>query len=130
MTYQDPWPAYERVQGRDIAGLTEKELLLRALGDLRSEINSGGFSAYFWYSYGDLAEQAAVACAAVAPGLEALLRRAMSVFGARYPTDIDQRQELLDGSDEIEDRLTALDDEFYQLEDETDLDAAMARLLL
>jgi hypothetical protein len=116
------------LQDRDLASLTDQERALRSVGDLRAEVNSGGFSAYFWTTCGDLAEIARRATAEVAPDLAELLQVAMAVIATPYPTDVDERQRLIDRSDTVEDELDQLDDDYYRLEATVDLVAAMARL--
>lgn len=39
----DVWALYERLQARDPASLTPHESLIFAYGEVRTEVNSGGF---------------------------------------------------------------------------------------
>ena len=53
-----------------------------------------------------------------------LLRSAMALLGPTYPTDADERGDMLDQLD-LDDRLDELDERFYALEGEMDADARL-----
>ena len=119
------WVRYDGLARRDWQSLSEPERLLVAFGELRAEVNNGGFDQYFFNSPGDHVSYALVAATRIGADLLAdRVSRAMRALGAdSYPSDRITRQqrllELPDGAFE------GLDDEFYALEGTVDLDAAM-----
>ncbi|GAA1895358.1 DMP19 family protein [Lapillicoccus jejuensis] len=124
----DPWAVYERLSQRDGSRLTPDERRLVALAAARAEVNNGGLHQYFVNSSGDLVIDAidAARCAGV-PKLEALLRRAVEILDLEDPGDRSRRQDrLIDHMDD--EAFSALDEAYYALEVEVDLDQAMARL--
>jgi Domain of unknown function (DUF4375) len=84
----------------------------------QSEVCNGGFDQFFYNSTGVLAPEAADGFQAIGLcDLAALVRQAMSVFGAAYPRDREVRCEMLEqvaGKDGEEgDPLDHLDQQFY-----------------
>ena len=64
MSDVDPWVAFERVSRVDRTRLTQADKRLLALGELRDEVNNGGFHQYFFNSAGDLVADAVEAAEA------------------------------------------------------------------
>jgi Domain of unknown function (DUF4375) len=121
----EAWPRYEALVLRDWDSLSEPERLLVAFGELRAELNNGGFDQYSFSSASDHATY--VVLAAKHAGLDALadlVGRAMRALGGDdYPSDRFARQERLI---ELHDRaFERLDDEFFALEGTVELDSAM-----
>jgi hypothetical protein len=105
--------------------------LVVAFGELRGEVNNGGFNQYFFNSGGDHVSWAIEAArAALCTDLASLVERAIDAVGnAPYLSDWnDRRNRVLELSDKANDHLDALDDQYAQLEISTDLDAAMRAL--
>ncbi len=126
----DPWQVFETLVVKDRTALLPWERRLVAFGYLRQEVNSGGFHAYLSEGYGALAREAIAAAEAVGEqDLAALTSRALLVLEGVDPADAEACQEALDGVDEHDADLDALDEEFYALERRADLDAAMRGLL-
>jgi hypothetical protein len=121
----DAWPRYEALVLRDWESLSEPERLLVAFGELRAELNNGGFDQYFFNSAGDHVTYAVLAAKhSRLDALADLVGRAMQALGGDgYPSDRFARQERLlelpDGAFE------GLDDEFYAIEGTVELDSAM-----
>jgi hypothetical protein len=130
-TDPDAWTLFSELVTREPSGLTAAEHQLLALCALRQEVNSGGFSGYFFNDYGDSAPVALQALPLVLGDAWAeLLQEAMGLFGTPYPVDRHTRQEaLLDESRELDARLQPLDTRFYDLEQATDADAALDALV-
>ena len=126
----DPWTRAQSLDGRISSELTPTERQLVGFAELRNEVNNGGFNQFFFNSGGDWALDALSAAEAVnLDVLAGLLRRALAVLGEPYPVDRLRRQDVLlklDG--EREGLLQVLDGDYYQLEVDLDLDAAMQRL--
>jgi hypothetical protein len=120
----DGWTVYEQLADKPWAELTEGQQLLVALGDLRSELNNGGFDQYFFNSAGDHATTA-VDAARIAgqESLADLVSRAMEALPGGYSPDRDRRQGALEDLDP--DALAVLDDEYFEIESTVDLDGAM-----
>lgn len=123
----DAWSVFNELEGRDPSRLTTAERNLVALCYLRQEVNSDGFSGYFFYDYGDSAPVALEALPSVLGQAWAdLFQEAMDLFGTPYPTDCGARQKALsDEAGDLNARLHALDERFYDLEAATDADAAL-----
>lgn len=123
----DAWAVYEGLQAQDEGRLTASELSLVALGDLRAEVNSGGFDRYLRYSGANTAARALAVCRSTT-GLEevgVLLAAALERLG-QYSQDPDTRAEAIDSADlEFDD----LDERFYDIESTAGLDPVMARLV-
>jgi hypothetical protein len=130
----DPWTAYEELAARDWEGLDPPQRALVAFGELRSDVNSGGFDAYFFNAGGDHVDVAVMAADdAGATALADLTRRALQRLGVdgNAVPDIDERQALLltPGQEHADGAFESLDQELYALEEREDLDEAMRRLI-
>lgn len=124
----DPWAIYESLSAKDWPSLSGPARQLVALGELRTEVNNGGFHQYFFNSGGDLAREALQATSDLSlESLRALIQRALDLLQGRYTDDRDARQDVLDQLDN-ESEFEPLDAEFYAIEESIDLDAAMASL--
>jgi hypothetical protein len=123
------WEMYDELLNR--APRTPSETMLVAFGELRTEVNNGGFSQYFINSSGDHFEDCIGALEATEQTeLLRLLQAAVRVIGGTVPAAIDERRAVIEAlSDTAEDALIDLDDEYFALEQSTDLDAAMLRLV-
>ena len=121
----DPWSRVAELQLRPWESLTEPERQLVAIGELRTEVNNGGFHQYFFNSAGDAAPDAIAAATSLElTPLVDLVERAMALFDGRYTADRSARQDLLEELD-ITGSFEALDTEFYRLEAALDLDTSM-----
>lgn len=129
MTTPHVWDFYEAIALKPRTGLTRTEQTVAAICDLRQEINSGGFDAYFRYDWGDTATVALEGIGSIL-GSEwhSLLAEAVSLLGETYPPDSQTRADLLDELEQ-DDELSALDDRFYALEASTDADELLSRAL-
>lgn len=58
----DAWSVFNQLEGRDPSRLTTTERHLVALCCLRQEVNSDGFSGYFFHDHGDSAPVALEPC--------------------------------------------------------------------
>jgi hypothetical protein len=127
----DPWVEWNAVSRTDPASLAGPSRSLHALGWTRTEINNGGFDQLFLNSAGDvLPEAESAARAAGWTDLADLLERAMAVIGTPYPIDRSDRQAVLSRLTNAEsEALDRLDDEFFGLEQGSDLDALMRTVL-
>jgi Domain of unknown function (DUF4375) len=125
---RDGWTTYGELIERDWETLNDAQRALVAVGELRTEVNNGGFDQYFFNSSGDHAPVARDAAnAARAASLAELIDRALAVLGPNYTTNRDDRQTaLLDLDDDA--AFDALDDEYYEVEAAKDLDALMDSL--
>ena len=121
------WKAQEKLALREPRTLNEAQRCLVAFGSLRTQVNNGGFSQYFFNSSGDLAPDAVAAAAVMgAHDVATLLSRAMALLGDPYPRELALRQERLEElEDAAEEPFETLDLDYYQLEAQADLDAAM-----
>ncbi len=126
----DAWSFYkEHGLERDRGGLGEVEIAVLAVLDLRQEVNSGGFDAYFRYWGGDTAPEALAALPRMLGAAWAdLLRDAMALLGPDYPIDTNPRQERLDAAG-IDDALDSMDRRFYDLEASIDADSLLTAFL-
>lgn len=128
MTSPDAWTIFAQLQHRDPASLTSDELLVLALGEIRTEVNSGGFDFYLRYPYRKNAPTASEAARlAGCPALAALIEEAIALIGCDV-LNLDDEDILYDRLEQIEDDLGELDKRFYDLEKTTDLDTALSRL--
>jgi Domain of unknown function (DUF4375) len=124
----DGWAKYEELVALDRVSLTQDQRNLVAFGDLRTELNNGGFDQYFFNSGGDFApELLVVADSLQLPSLADLITRAIAVFG-HYPTERFVRQERLLEVAPDGDAFEALDQEYYALEAAMDMDSTMNTL--
>ena len=105
--------------------LTTLQRQLVALGELRTEVNNGGFHQYFFNSAGNTARESIAAAKDVAlTPLVDLLEQALALLGGRYTQERSERQDLLEELDN-EDSFEPLDRECCRLEGALDLDAFM-----
>lgn len=124
----DAWKRYESLSAMDRSSLHGAALQLVALGELRTQVNNGGFHQYFFNSSGDLAMEALQASTALGiDQLAATIQQALGLLGGRYTADREGRQEVLDELDN-EEEFEPLDAAFYGIEQSIDLDGAMQRL--
>jgi hypothetical protein len=124
----DPWAIYETLSAKDWSSLSEPARQLVAFGELRTEVNNGGFHQYFFNSGGDLAREALQASGDLSlESLHALIQQALDLLQGRYTNDREARQNVLDQLDN-ESEFEPLDAAFYAIEESIDLDAAMAAL--
>lgn len=128
MTSPDVWAIFDQLQHRDPASLTRDEHLVLALGEIRTEVNSGGFDFYLRYPYRKNAPTASEAARlAGCPALAALIEEAIALIG-RDVLNLDDEDVLYDRLEQIEGDLEELDKRFYDLEKTADLDTALSRL--
>jgi hypothetical protein len=129
MTSPDPWIVFDGLQHRDPVSLTSDERLVLALGEVRTEVNSGGFDSYLRYPYRKNAETASEAARlAGCPALATLIEEAIALVG-RDILHLDDQGTLHDRLEQAEHALEGLDEHFYHLENTTDLDTALSRLV-
>jgi hypothetical protein len=96
--------------------LSPPEKVFRAIWELETEVNNGGFDQYFFGPGGDSAKHAISALEEVgAPRMAGIVQRALRVFGPDGPApDRAERQRQLDALDVDQvDALDDLDAEFY-----------------
>jgi len=101
--------------------LTKPEANIFLIEELESEINSGGFDAFFWNSYGDLANETLVALKEIKScKWSDIFERAMAQFpDSEVPKNRDKRQEVMGKiEDTTEDAWNKLDDEFCDYEED------------
>lgn len=125
------WVFYESLpaDGGQRDRLSPVEQGVAAVCDLRQEVGSGGFDVYFRYWGGDTAQQAVVVLdAALGAEWSELLRQAMSLLGAGYPTDSDDRFERLEMLN-VAAELDAIDKRWFALEAATDADLLLSKYL-
>jgi hypothetical protein len=128
MTSPDAWTIVEQLQNRDPASLTSDERLLLALGEARDELNSGGFDFYLRYPSRKNAPAASDAARlAGCHALADLINNAIELVG-RDLLDRDDEYALHERLGQVEDDLEDLDERFYDLENNYDLDTALNRL--
>jgi len=119
---------YERLAAKDPSTLSPPARLFVAVGDLRADVNNGGFNQYFVNSAGDLVLDVLQAAAILkAHHLRSLVEQALHILDVDDPSDRSARQVRLD--DITDDVFDHLDDAYYALEESTKLDELMARLL-
>ena len=127
----DPWAEYQALAERERTDLDARQRALVAFGDLRAEVNDGGFAQYFANSAADQVQEALDAAnTAEVPAVAELVRQALRRLGAGGPPypGRTERQDLVAALDAAGTTFDALDEQFYVLEETTDLDAAMRRL--
>lgn len=129
MISPEPWTIFEQLQRRDSASLTSDERLVLALGEMRAEVNSGGFDFYLRYPSRKNAPAASEAARLAGfPALADLIREAIALVG-RDVLDRDDEDALYDRLEQVEDDLEDLDERFYDLEKTADLDTALSQLV-
>jgi hypothetical protein len=124
----DGWSLYEELSVRPFGDLGPPEQRLVAFGDLRTEVNNGGFDQYFFNSAGDHAQMATEAARTVgSEELVLLIETAIDILGLGSVTgDRDARQDRLGDLDDS--AFETLDERYIALESAQDLDAGMNRL--
>jgi hypothetical protein len=126
----DAWDLYGELSDADPSYLSEAQRRVVAIGDLRQEVNAGGFDNYFRAWGGD---SASVAVSALPEMLgqdwAGLLTDAMRVVGSPYPDDPDERAARLDADPSSDETLAALDERFYDLETSTNADARLNKFI-
>ena len=118
------WSLFEQLVSADQAALSVDQRSLVAFGCVRQEVNSGGFDRYFRYSHGDRAETARETARSVGcEPLAVLIERGIDRIALTpYPRDAQVREAQIDDGDiEFDD----LDESFYELEADTDLNGFM-----
>lgn len=129
MTSPDVWAMFDQLQYRHPASLTTDERLVLAFGEIRTEVNSGGFDSYLRYPYRKNAPTASEAAhLAGCPALAALIEEVIALVG-RDVLHHDDEDALYDRLEQVEDDLGDLDQRFYDLEKTADLDTALSRLV-
>lgn len=100
--------------GEELGLLCEEERIFYYVCTFEEEINSGGFSSFFYNTYGDYTQETLNALKAIgAHKTEDLMLRAVCKFkGGIVPRDMEERQDMVDELDE-EDAWENLDDEYY-----------------
>ena len=129
MSALEPWAYYNRIYGLDPSTLSYDQRLVQAIGELREDVNSGGFDLYLRHRDRRNALVAAEAARAVGcPELADLIDEAIALVGSELLAP--EHDETVEGwLDHIEDDLDQLDQRFYELEETLNLDAAMSRLV-
>lgn len=122
----DVWDLYGELSEADPSSLSEAQRRVVAIGDLRQEVNAGGFDNYL-RSWGGNSASVALAALPEVLGQDwaALLSEALRVVGSPYPEDPDERATRLDADATSDETLAALDERFYDLEASTDADARL-----
>lgn len=127
---RDLFAVWDRVFARErevgFASLDHPSRVFLAIWELEAELNNGGFSQWMFNSAGDHAEFAVAALREVgASDAAAACERFFALMpGGRPSPDRDTRQQQLDaaseaaGEDAFEDACSALEQEFYALEDD------------
>jgi hypothetical protein len=104
----------------DFSAQSIPQKVFSSIWALEAEVNNGGFSQYFFNSSGETAEFVAEALDTIgASNTAAICRRAIAAaFPAGLPPDPAAiRSAASDVSDKTEDKLNALDNEFYRYPD-------------
>jgi hypothetical protein len=129
MSATDVWALHEQLRARNPSSLTANQRLVLAFGEVRTEVNSGGFDSYFrYYSHARNAPLAAGAARlADCPALAEIIDTAIALIGSDVLRLGDQ-EAIADRLEQLQQALEDLDRRFYHLEATTDLDAAQARL--
>ena len=124
------WQVFDELERCDPVDLTDWDRQLLALGELRNEVNNGGFHQYFFNTAGERAEVAVEAAIRTKQTeLAILVERAIAVLGTPYPIGRSERQDRLSALNATSlAKLDGLDDEYLALEQRCDLDAAMDSL--
>lgn len=112
---------FAKVQSTGFETLSPDEQVFHVIWSVEAEVNNGGFHQYFFNSAGDHASQTIVALEQIGASVCAeLVRRACEIFPDATPSsDRFQRQEqLMALTQQDEDLLGDLDDEFYEYPDD------------
>jgi hypothetical protein len=127
--HADAWSFYASLGDDPRRNLTKKQQEVAAICDLRQEVNSGGFDSYFRYWGGNTAPEALAALEHVlGQDWVDVLSAAMSLLGADYPTDVDDREERLEAPG-VQEALGNLDRRYYDLESASDADRLLSEYL-
>jgi hypothetical protein len=106
-----------------IQRMTHEQRLVFAVNKLRQEVHSGGFDSYFRYSGGDTALLAHEAAEILGPQWVVLVETAIQAMGSPYPSDINERERVVDQLDVDSPQLLGdLDQRWYALEAEQSAD--------
>lgn len=125
MAETDVWSFYESLGSGERSRLTQVEQEVAAICDLRQEVNSGGFDAYFRFWGGDTAEVAVSALGRVLGADWAdVLSDAMARLGPVYPSAVQEREAALTAA--VSEALHALDERYFALEGSVDADALLS----
>jgi hypothetical protein len=129
MNSPNVWIIFNRLRQRDPQSLTSGERLVLAFGEIRAEVNHGGFDFYLRYPYGQNAP-IAIEAARIAdcPDLADLIEEAITLVGHEVLQAHDE-EGLYQRLEQIEEELASLDQRFYELETTADLDAGQSRLV-
>jgi Domain of unknown function (DUF4375) len=121
----EAWDAYGALSELEQSTLNGSQRALLAVCDLRQEVNSGGFDAYFRYWGGNTAPDAVKALPTLlGQDWADLLAEAMDLLGPDYPTDVNTREDRLNDRD-LDNQLESLDARYYDLELSTNADARL-----
>lgn len=85
------------------------------------EVNSGGFSQFFYNSSGSFSNELVSAFTAIGANVTAAIcQKAIAVFGRSIPVEKEERREMLEEleSEEIDKIWEECDDAFYDYEDD------------
>ncbi len=99
--------------GQHLERLSEPQRVFYFNQELEREINSGGFSSFFYYSYANYFDETIASLKSIgAFQFAALLQDATTVFpNNQVPKDLNERQELVESF--AEDAWKEYDDKFY-----------------
>ncbi len=124
MAERDVWSFYESLGSGDRSHLTNVEQEVAAICDLRQEVNSGGFDAYFRFWGGNTAEAAASAIGRILGNDWAdVLLDAMALLGPVYPRTANEREAIL--SEAVSEALEVFDARYFDLEASVDADGLL-----
>lgn len=105
--------------GEDMSVLSHAERVFYVCQALEMEVNSGGFQTFFENFWGCFSNEIVSAFQEIgASRVASLCQDALDVIGFDIPEDEDERGDLLESmEDRIEEPLGALDDKFYEYEE-------------
>lgn len=110
--------------GDNIEILNDEQRVLYITQALEEEVNNGGFSQFFFNSAGAFANELVASFEKIGAIKTAeICKKAISVFGAKVPTDRAEREDVISPDDEkeeerIEEFLNECDDAFFEYEDD------------
>lgn len=103
----------------DFAAQSEAQKVFSAIWELEAQVNNGGFNLYFYNSDSDIIAYAPVALRAIgASSCADIVGRAIAVIAPLPPTQDGRRSALDAVSGERQERLAALDSEFFAYPDD------------
>ncbi len=120
----DSYIAEKCENGDYIEILNEDQRVFYITQSLEMEVNNGGFSQYFFNSYGNFGNELVASFEKIGAMKTAeICKKAISIFPNKVPTDWGTRQEFLTPDDEkeeerIEELFNECDDAFYEYEDD------------